>query len=82
MTTVTDPRAIRIIQLSTQRAAVRLEAKGLRRSGPSVTSLMKKAYGLPRHASYEDVLASIDDDLNQQAIPPFCGPLSGVGTLT
>lgn len=52
-------------QLLTQRHAVKLERLGLKRKGPSITSMMKKKYGLPVTTSYEVLLAEIDKELGE-----------------
>lgn len=65
MTTVTGASAIRCVQLRAQISAVKLEALGMKRRGPSLTSQLKRFYGLPMRASYDAVLESLKDDLAQ-----------------
>ncbi len=62
-TIVTNPDAIRAVQIVAQRGAVKLEKLGMTRRGPSITSQLKKHYGLKRSASYDDVIAQLNSDL-------------------
>lgn len=52
-----------VFQLVAQRAAVKLEKLGMTRRGPSITSLLKKQYGLKRSATYDEVLARLNQDI-------------------
>jgi hypothetical protein len=63
MTIVTSALGIRAVQLRAQIGAVKLEKKGMRRRGRSVSAMLKDFYGLPKRASYDALLASLQDDL-------------------
>lgn len=52
-------------RLVSQRAAVRLEKLGMKRRGPSVTSLIKKQYSLPMRCSYDTVLARLQEEIDK-----------------
>lgn len=65
MTTITNPNAIRCVQLRAQISVIKLEARGMKRRGPSLTSQLKKFYDMPMRSSYDDVLQSLKDDLAQ-----------------
>lgn len=65
MTSITNPNAIRCVQLRAQISAVKMEAMGMKRRGPSLTSQLKRFYGLPMRCSYDMVLESLKDDLAQ-----------------
>lgn len=53
------PAGIAFAQLCARRAALRLEARGMRRSGRSALAICKEAYGL--QGSRAAVLAQLDD---------------------
>lgn len=63
MTDTFGQMKIRAFQLRCQIRVVELEAKGMNRRGPSLTSKLKTFYGLPRNSSRDDLLASLRDDL-------------------
>lgn len=63
MSAISNPLAIRAMQLRTQISAVKLEQLGIRRRGPALTPMLKGFYGLPRRSTHDDVLASLKDDL-------------------
>lgn len=63
MTTISNPLAIRAVQIRAQISAVKLEKLGMRRRGRSVSAMLKDFYGLPKRASYDDLLESLNDDL-------------------
>lgn len=60
---ITDPNCIRAVQIRAQISAVKLEKLGMKRRGRSLTVMLKEFYGLPKRSSYDDVLASLNDDL-------------------
>lgn len=62
MATISNPLAIRAVQLSAQMACVRLEKRGFRHSGGNITPALKKLYGLSRSATHDDVLAKLQED--------------------
>lgn len=63
MTTTSTPLGIRAVQLRAQIGAVNLEKLGMRRRGRSISAQLKEFYGLPKRASYDDLLESLRDDL-------------------
>lgn len=62
MTSITNPKAIRAVQLTAQIGAVKMEGLGLRRRGQSVTAMLKKHYGLKRTAKREEVLERLNEE--------------------
>jgi hypothetical protein len=58
--TVYTGRDIRVFQLCTLRAAVKLEGKGLRVSRINATRAARKQLGLPPRTPREKVLAALD----------------------
>ena len=64
MTMITNPLAIRAVQLRAQMSAVNLESLGMRRRGRSISAMLKEFYGLPKSASYSTLLESLKDDLD------------------
>lgn len=63
MTTITGADNIRRFQLVTQRAAVKLEKLGMTRRGPSLTSMLRKQYGMKRNATHDEVIARLNTDI-------------------
>lgn len=51
------------MQIRAQMGAVKLEKSGFKVRGRSISVRLKEFYGLPKRASYDDVLASLADDL-------------------
>jgi hypothetical protein len=58
---ITDPNHILQFRMLTLRAGLRLEVKGLRRSGRSFYAIIKKEFGLK--GTRESVLAQFDEML-------------------
>jgi len=59
--TLTEPNQIMQYRMLTLRAGLRLEVKGLRRSGRSFYAIIKKEFGLK--GNRENVLAQFDEML-------------------
>jgi hypothetical protein len=59
-TIITGPH-IHLFQLLAQRSAIRLEAKGYKRRGRSLTAVLKQHYGL---RTRQQVLQRIEEEIN------------------
>jgi len=57
---------IRVYQLKVWRQALKLESLGMTRRGPSMTSILKKRYGLGRNESREKVLEILEKEIEEQ----------------
>ena len=55
---------VQAFQLLAQRGAVKLEKLGMTRRGPSITSLLRKHYGLKPRATHDEVLAKLQADID------------------
>lgn len=56
---------IDLARLYTLRAGVKLEHKGLRKSGPSCTAITKRMLGLPVSATYPVVMGKLEAKIKE-----------------
>lgn len=63
MATIRNPDAIAAIQIRAQIGAVKLEQKGMTRRGRSMSAMLKDVYGLPKSASYDQVLEKLNEEV-------------------
>ena len=63
---LTKPEQIERYRLATIRAAVKLEALGMTRSGKSATSIAKEILGLPKSTKRETVIHALNLKLNPE----------------
>lgn len=66
---ITGEKAIRSFQLKAQMSAVKLEKLGMKHSGGNITPKLKKHYGLPRTATYDQVLERLQLDRDALELP-------------
>lgn len=64
------PEAIHYFRLVAQRGAVKLEALGMKHSNGNVTPKLKAHYGLKRTATYQQVIAKLEEELTQLGWTP------------
>lgn len=64
MTSISNPKAIRAMQLRTAIRGIELEAIGMKRRGASLTSLYRTHYALPRGTSRDALIARIRQDID------------------
>lgn len=65
MTSITNPNAIKALQLRTALRAIRLEERGMTRRGRSVTAMYREHYGMKPRAPRSEVVAAIQNDLQE-----------------
>lgn len=51
MTSVSNPDAIRLLQMRAQLGALKLEARGMKRKGRSMSAMLKDHWGIPQSTS-------------------------------
>lgn len=69
MNSITNPLAIRAVQLSAQISCVKLEKLGMKHSGGSVVARLKKHYGLKRTTTPDEIITILKverDELDEQ----------------
>lgn len=64
MTTIITGSNITIYQLVVWKGAIKLEKLGMKRHGPSVMSIAKKHFNLPMRTSHDEVIARIQEEIN------------------
>lgn len=65
MTTIATPEGITYFSLASLKGAVKLEALGMKRRGPSATSIARKQFGLKARASHQEVIAAIQTKMDE-----------------